>query len=181
MADFNARRAVATIDTPWLRQLPWQARFLFRGDADAQLAAAASFGTRLSAERCRALTNGGRATLWLGPDEYLLIAPESEATTLAADLAPALAGYPHSLVDIAHRQIGLELFGTHAEWLLGARCPLPLDLTAFPVDMCTRTVFAKAEVVLWRTAPEIFRLEVARSFGRYVVEMFGEVARELPA
>jgi hypothetical protein len=57
-----------------------------------------------------------------------------------------------------------------------ALCPLPLDLTAFPVGMCTRTVFAKAEVVLWRTAPETFRLEVARSFARYVAAMLGEIA-----
>ena len=180
MADLLVRRPVATVDTPWLRQLPCQARFLFRGDVPAQLAVAATFGARLSIEPCRALRTGERATLWLGPDEHLLIAPESEAPSLAADLAYALADHPHSLVDIAHRQVGLELL-RHAEWLLGARCPLPLDLEAFPVDMCTRTVFAKAEVVLWRTAPEIFRLEVARSFTRYVVDMLGEVARELPA
>jgi sarcosine oxidase subunit gamma len=65
--------------------------------------------------------------------------------------------------------------------LLAAQCPLPLDLAAFPVDMCTRTVFAKAEVVLWRTAPETFRLEVARSFARYVVDMLSEIARDTPA
>jgi sarcosine oxidase subunit gamma len=47
--------------------------------------------------------------------------------------------------------------------------------------MCTRTVFAKAELVLWRTAPETFRLEVARSFVRYVVDMLSEIARDTPA
>jgi sarcosine oxidase subunit gamma len=34
--------------------------------------------------------------------------------------------------------------------------------------MCTRTMLAKAEVVLWRTAPTRFRLEVWRSFAAYV-------------
>ena len=47
--------------------------------------------------------------------------------------------------------------------------------------MCTRTVFAKAEIVLWRTDPDTFRVEVARSYCRYVVDLLGEVARELPA
>ena len=34
--------------------------------------------------------------------------------------------------------------------------------------MCTRTVFGKAEIVLWRIAPEVFHLDVARSFVPYV-------------
>jgi sarcosine oxidase gamma subunit len=42
-------------------------------------------------------------------------------------------------------------------------------------------VFAKAEIVLWRTDPYTFRVEVARSYCRYVVDLLGEVARELPA
>jgi len=44
--------------------------------------------------------------------------------------------------------------------------------------MCTRTVFAKAEIVLWRTAPDAFRIEVWRSFTDYVARLLGEAARE---
>jgi len=58
---------------------------------------------------------------------------------------------------------------------------LPLDVVAFPVDACTRTVFAKVEIVLWRTGLDAFRVEVARSYCRYVVDLLGEVAREVPA
>ncbi len=181
MADVVAREPVVVGETAWLRSLPCAARFVFRGDAQARLAAGTAFGAPLAAVACRATTNGARAALWLGPDEQLLIAPESDAATLGADLARALAGHPHSLVDVGHRQLALELRGRHAEWLLAAQCPLPLDLAAFPVGMCTRTVFAKAEIVLWRTAPETFRLEVARSFARYVVDMLGEIARDTPA
>ena len=47
--------------------------------------------------------------------------------------------------------------------------------------MCTRTVFAKAEIVLWRTAADTFRVEVWRSFADYVVGMLHETAFELPA
>jgi sarcosine oxidase subunit gamma len=43
--------------------------------------------------------------------------------------------------------------------------------------MCTRTVLAKAEVVLWRTAAETFRLEVWRSFVAYVSQFLAEAAR----
>jgi sarcosine oxidase subunit gamma len=45
--------------------------------------------------------------------------------------------------------------------------------------MCTRTVLAKAEVVLWRTGVESFRLEVARSFVAYASEYLAEAARSI--
>ena len=43
--------------------------------------------------------------------------------------------------------------------------------------MCTRTVMARAEVVLWRTAADAFRLEVSRSFVAYVSEFLAEAER----
>jgi sarcosine oxidase subunit gamma len=46
--------------------------------------------------------------------------------------------------------------------------------------MCTRTLFEKVEIVLWRTAPEIFQVEVWRSFAPHLTQLLAEVARELP-
>jgi sarcosine oxidase subunit gamma len=47
--------------------------------------------------------------------------------------------------------------------------------------MCTRTVFAKAEVVLWRTGADAFHVEVWRSFAPYVLGLLEEAAREYVA
>jgi len=44
--------------------------------------------------------------------------------------------------------------------------------------MCTRTLFGKAEIVLWRTTPDTFRIEVWRSFAPYVLGSLAEAARE---
>jgi len=44
--------------------------------------------------------------------------------------------------------------------------------------MCTRTVLAKADIVLWRTRDDAFHLEVWRSFSGYVTGLLGEIARE---
>ncbi len=181
MADVVARAAVDVRETEWLRALPGAARFVFRGDAEARLAAGTAFGAPLAEVPGRAVIHGDRAALSLGPDEQHFIVPDRDATAFADGLGIALAGRPHSLVNVSHRQVALELRGPHAEWLLAAVCPLPLDVEAFPVDACTRTVFAKAEITLWRTAPDAFRVEVARSYCRYVVDLLGEVARELPA
>jgi sarcosine oxidase, subunit gamma len=61
--------------------------------------------------------------------------------------------------------------------LLAAGIALDLDERSFPVNMCTRTMLAKAEVVLWRTQPDAFHLEVWRSFAAYVSQYLAEAAR----
>ncbi len=88
------------------------------------------------------------------PRRATLLAPET--ADLVPTLAPQLRDFPHSLVEVSHRQIALEVSGPHAAAVLNAGCPLNLDLSAFPVGMCTRTVFAKAEIVLWRTDETVF-------------------------
>jgi sarcosine oxidase subunit gamma len=44
--------------------------------------------------------------------------------------------------------------------------------------MCTRTVFAKADIVLWRTREDAFHVEVWRSFAGYVIGSLREIAME---
>ena len=181
MPDLSAARSPPRLDAgPTLAPLAPAARYILRGGPPVRIAAEKAAGVGIPAEACRALTREGRAALWLGPDEWLLIAPEAQSAALAGALAAALAGLPHSLVDVGHRQSGCELRGPRAETLLAAGCPLDLAASAFPVGMCTRTVLAKAEVVLWRTAAEVFRLEVARSFVAYVSEFLAEAGRTTP-
>jgi len=158
--------------------LPPATRYVLRGNAQVMLAAGAALGLEISSAACRAAVNGEVAALWLGPDEQLLLAPEGRE--LAATLATALRDLPHALVEVSHRQTSLEVRGPQAAILLNAGCPLDLDPGAFPVGMCTRTVLAKAEIVLWRTSEEVFHVEVWRSFAPYVTDFLAEVARELP-
>jgi sarcosine oxidase, subunit gamma len=178
MADAANRRALSWPSAPWLQTLPPATRFVFRGDAAACAAAGSAFGVAFSESACRATTASARAVLWLGPDEHLLLASDSEGASIEAALSRTLDGHPYSLVDVSHRQVGFLVQGTRAEWLLESQCPLPLNQRDFPVGMCTRTIFSKAEIVLWRTAPEVFHLEVWRSFATYVVELLREVDRE---
>ena len=62
--------------------------------------------------------------------------------------------------------------------ILSGACPLDLDLSEFPIGMCTRTVLAKADIVLWRTREDAFHLEVWRSFAGYVTGLLREIAVE---
>jgi heterotetrameric sarcosine oxidase gamma subunit len=134
-------------------------RLIVRGDAS---------GLGLAVpDACRATVSGERALLWLGPDEFLLLAPEGTAS--------------HRLpgtVDVSHRDIGIGISGPRAQWVINAFCALDLHHLAFPIGMCTRTVFGKAEIMLWRTAAETFRIDVARSFAPYVWACLDEARQE---
>jgi len=179
MAEMVATRQPVTFEpAEWLEVGPVLARFVFRGNDDARGAAGLAFGVTLSSIACRAERTSSRAALWLGPDEHLLLGPAQQGERIAQDLAAALSGRAHSLVDVSHRQVALQVQGARAEWLLEAQCPLPLNLRDFPVGMCTRTVYGKSEILLWRAQEQVFHLEVWRSFSQYVVELLREVARE---
>jgi sarcosine oxidase subunit gamma len=178
MRDLNSlRREPLLATSPGVRPLPPAARWILRGGPKVRAAAESGLSLVVPAAACRAAAQGERAALWLGPDEWLLIAGTHAARETAAALTAALAGLPHSLVDVSHRQVALEVSGPDARTLLAAGCPLDLEPSAFPVGMCTRTMLSKAEVVLWRTDAEVFCLEVWRSFAPYVSAFLDEAAR----
>ncbi len=139
---------------------PAAARFILRTAAPDML--------RLPTTPCRAGVEAGRAALWLGPDEWLLIVADAAARSFRQEIAEAMAAQPYALIDVSHRQVALRLDGADAPAVLNASVPLDLSLSAFPVGMCTRTIFEKAEIVLWRVAATTWHLEAGRSYARYV-------------
>jgi sarcosine oxidase subunit gamma len=158
--------------------VPPATRLSARGDHAAAEAIGHAFGVRLPREACRSAEGGRRAALWLGPDEWLLVAAAGEAESLMRDMESEADGVPASLVDISDRQVGIDVEGAKAAEAINAFNALDLDIDAFPVGMCARTIFGKAEIVLWRTAPDRFRIEVWRSFAPYVLGCLDEATRE---
>jgi sarcosine oxidase, subunit gamma len=175
----SARRAPLVATSPQFHPLPPATRHILRGGPAVRLAASRALGLEIPASACRALASGERAALWLGPDEWLLLNVGTAAEEAPPALAQALAELPHSLVDVSHRQVAIALSGPRAPLLLAAGCPLDLDPGAFPAGMCTRTMLAKTEIILWRTGTLAFRLEVWRSFAAYVAAFLVEAERGL--
>ena len=165
----NRSSEIAVTDAGWATRLVYRGAPEVLGDA---------FGIALPVEPLRASGTPERGALWLGPDEWLLIARDDAG--LVRQLRTHLAGKPASLVDISHRNVGLNLSGPRAADLLASACPLDFDLATFPIGMCTRTIFGKAEVVLWRTSTTDFRMEAWRSFAPYVTTLLAEAVAGLP-
>lgn len=158
--------------------LPPEARLAVRASGEAARIIGNAFSLALPTMACRAAVYEARAALWLGPDEWLLIAPDGELPALIDWIAEALGTTPASLVDVSDRNLAIELKGAQAAEAINAFNPLDLSLEAFPVGMCVRTVFGKAEIVLWRRGMETFRIEVWRSFAPYVLGCLDEATME---
>ena len=156
-----------------LAALPSLTRIIIRADQKAAIAIGGMLGVALPAAPCRSNASSDRAALWLGPDEWLVLADEG------AELPTTHAGA--SIVDVSHRDTALSVSGPRAAWTINAFCALDLHPSAFPVGMCTRTVFGKAQIVLWCTAAETFHIEAARSFASYVWACLEEARREFLA
>jgi sarcosine oxidase, subunit gamma len=155
---------------------PPATRYVFRGGDAARSACSRAFDADLPHGLGSAAVGDDRIAIWLGPDEWLLIAEGVDPEIMAGELEAALGTTPHSLVDVAHRQIGLDVRGSFAARALSAGCPLDLRMSAFTVGMATRTIFDKAEIILWRSEDVSFRVEVARSFAPFVVTTLMEAA-----
>jgi heterotetrameric sarcosine oxidase gamma subunit len=155
-----------------LAPVPPARRLVIRAGREAAIAVGEMLGVALPTVPCSSNRSSDRAALWLGPDEWLVLMDEGAETPTHAAA---------SIVDVSHRDTALSVSGPGAAVVINAFCALDLHLSAFPVDTCTRTVFGKAEIVLWRTAPDTFRIEAARSFAPYVWACLEEARREFLA
>lgn len=123
-------------------------------------------------------TTGGWSALHLAPDEWLLIGDPDGASDMTDALAEAGKTAPLSLVDVSDRFVAWDVSGPRVEDLLAAGCSMDLAPASFPVGRCTRTLFGKTTVTLWRTGDKTFRLEAARSFGPYVEALLARASVE---
>jgi sarcosine oxidase subunit gamma len=177
-----ARRVSALADAigpSAIRPLPGAARFALRLREDDAATIGEAAGFRLDQRLNSFVAQGERLSLRLGPNEWLLIGPEADSEAIAAEIATALSGQFHALVDIGHRNVAVEVKGAHAADILNAGCPLDLFEASFPAGTATRTLLGKAEIVLLRLddAPT-YRVECWRSFAAYVQEFLSEAARD---
>lgn len=142
--------------------------------------ASSVLGLSLPRTACRSASGDGLHALWLGPDEWLVLATGTAASSMsqASERLSALGG---AFVDVSHRQVAITLDGPEAEIWLASGCPLDLAIGVFPTGACARTLFHKAEIIVWRTGPESFHLEVWRSFAPYVEALLSEAVHEEPA
>ena len=160
-----------------ITELPPATRISLRlADRDA---ATAALGLDLPSRIGTRAVAGERSALCLGPDEWVIEAPEADGAALAALLAELAARIPLSAVEVSDREVTWRLDGPAVLDLLATGCPL--DLARMPTGGGTRTVFDTAQVVLTREAEDRFHLTVWRSFAPHVRALLDLATAELAA
>lgn len=109
------------------------------------------------------------AALWLGPDEWLVVGSDTMDDAIG-ELAAALDGSHHAIVDVSANRAVIDLRGTDRTALLASGCGLDLEREGgWMPGSCAQTLFARAQVIL-HEMPDATRLFVRPSFADYVVD-----------
>jgi sarcosine oxidase, subunit gamma len=176
LADVIREGAVAGERGVALRETPFLTMVGLRAEPGSAAAAAleAAAGVALPAKVGQVTGDAdGTAVLWLGPDEYLLVAPEGIG---AAALVAALGSEPGAVVDLSANRTTLELSGPSARLVLEKGCHADLHPRSFGPGTAITTQLGPVPVLLWHTGEEAtgqgtmqtYRVLPRASFADYV-------------
>lgn len=173
LADVTARSG------GWLRlaELPPRTQLSLRLDpaSPARQVIEATLGLALPLQPNTTTCSGQLRVVWLGPDEWLLLAP-------ATDLATGLAGAAPSLVDVSAAGTIVEVSGRAARTVLAHGCVLDLHPRVFPTGRCAQTRLALAGVVLLaidaHPLEPTFWVLVRSSYAGYLADWLADAAVE---
>jgi sarcosine oxidase subunit gamma len=159
-----------------MREHAHRAMVTLRGDAsDAAFRSAVeeTVGVVPPTQALSAVKKGQRTILWMGPDEWLVVAPAEERESLPGKLTDALAALHGAAVEVGESMTVIALAGTRARDVLAKGCTIDLHPGAFGAESVVRTRLAKTGVILHRTsdAPSpqapTYEVYVHRSFADY--------------
>lgn len=153
-------------------------RISLRVRAEDVAALSGALGIDLPVKPKTSSSGNRRTALWLGPDEWLVIAEGGSDAGNSLMQAAKNSGVLHSAADVSHRNTAILVSGPGAAAAINAGCPQDLSVKTFPVEACSRTVLGKVEIVLLRTEEEAFRVEVWRSFSDYAFGLLVEGAKD---
>jgi sarcosine oxidase subunit gamma len=126
--------------------------------------------------------SGDTAVLWLGPEEFLLVAPaeahESLGGTLPGALIDALGDGEGQVVDLSANRTTLELSGPLARAVLEKGCALDLHPRVLKAGTALATEIGGIPAILWKTAEESYRIFPRASFAEFLGRWLLDAMRE---
>lgn len=161
--------SLPSTDTPLLSRQSTMAVVNLRGNPEdaAWLATVElTLGLPLPVAACTTTQRGDELrAVWIGPDEWMLLAPAGQQAQLIEKLRAASASHHHAVTDVSGGFFLVDLQGPSARDVLAQGCPMDLHERAFPAGRAVGTHFYKVGITLWRsTEPQGYQLLVRRSF-----------------
>ncbi|MFJ8950500.1 sarcosine oxidase subunit gamma [Streptomyces sp. NPDC102381] len=131
-------------------------------------------------EACRAHLDAEVKALWLGPDEWLLVAPAGRAEELTAGLRSAIGAEFATVTDTSAQRTVLALAGPLLPEVLSQGCALDLAPDKADVGACHTTLLAQAGValVVREAGPRAVWLLVRSSFAGYLAAWLADACTE---
>jgi sarcosine oxidase, subunit gamma len=112
---------------------------------------------------------GGRAVVWLSPDEWLVISPPGAGQEALDRLDDALHGTFHATTDQSSGYTVIRVQGERAAETLAKGCTLDLSGPGFDQGQCAQTNVAKTgALIIVREAGLCYDVVVRRSFADYL-------------
>jgi sarcosine oxidase subunit gamma len=159
-------------------ELPPMGMVTLRGDlAAAKLKKAASdlAGVGFPGPR-GASAKGGRAILWMSPDEVLILLPRTEVAAGMATLSKGLKGTHHMAVDVSDARCRFRLDGRGAREVLTKLTPADVHPDAFGPGEVRRTRLGQVAAAFWMPETDAVELIAFRSVARYVFDLLVNAA-----
>ncbi|MFN0262727.1 sarcosine oxidase subunit gamma [Tepidamorphus sp. 3E244] len=165
----SSGKSVAITEKPFTIQIGLRGK---AGDSVFSKAVKSATGVALPEDACSVSSAGDTSILWLGPDEWLVVAPDAEDSDLLSKLESGLETVSSAVVDLTGNRTVIELSGPRARDVLEKGCRLDLHPDAFPVGRVAGTLMAHTQLFLEKLSgePETFRLYVRASFARHMAE-----------
>ena len=177
---FAAGSLAGTVE---LSEVPFLTMVGLRAEAGSDAAQRLAAITGGLPEGCGSVvTNGGTSVLWLGPSEFLVVAPteahESLGGDLIAALREALGGDAGQVVDLSANRTTFELTGPRARAVLEKGNSLDLHPRVFKAGTAFSTEIANIPAILWKTGDESFRIFPRASFAEFLGRWLLDAMRE---
>jgi sarcosine oxidase, subunit gamma len=160
-----------------LAEVPYRTQLTLRV-APATPAAAAverALGAALPLAPNTAVRSGAVDVLWMGPDEWLVVAPGGDR--VVPRLRAATEGHHATVVDVSAQRTIVELSGSAAGEVLAKGCSLDLHPRAFGPGRCAQTALARAGVILLPRG-DAWWILVRASFAEYLGEWLLDASAE---
>ncbi|WP_207923162.1 sarcosine oxidase subunit gamma [Marinomonas flavescens] len=113
---------------------------------------------------------------WIGPNEWLILAPNLAPAAVEASLRAELTGH-FAVVDVSGGQTLMTLSGEAVREVLQKSCGYDVE-ACFPVGKVVTTHFGKATVVLHHQIEGTYLMVVRRSFADYVWRWLEDASAE---
>lgn len=155
-----------------LCERPFRAQINLRGEIAAKRfrdAVEGALGVAPPRQPNTTASSGATTALWLGPDEWLIVAPDGKADDMVEALRAALEALHAAVTDVSEARAVIGLAGVNARDVMMKGCSLDLHPREFGPGRCAQSSLAKAQILLHQLDDgPTYDLYVPRSFAEYL-------------